>query len=168
MQYSMSTTKGAINANERSSKSPNPFFHGLLRALPTRNSPGKRKILTSFLSLPRELRHTILLSTYDPTDAIEALNRCDTSTGPYKHHSIHCQWFSTWRDSGDVFKQWAETLRKVDDRLVEDVDYVEMKWKEHHLALLKAWKKGMGNDLNLIIKSNGCFGLKEGKEAGSG
>ncbi|RDI88244.1 hypothetical protein Vi05172_g2078 [Venturia inaequalis] len=105
---------------------------------------------TSLLSLPHELRRRILLQTYVPTTAIKALHRCD-STGQYFRYSIYSEWFSTWRNLEEAFLKWAACLGAVDTRLEGDVKYVEGLWKEEHLNLLKAWKRGMGGDLDLAL-----------------
>lgn len=47
-------------------------------------------------------------------------------------------------------------------RLKEDIQHVENLWKEEHLNLLKAWKKGMGGDLNLALGDERCSGFDDG------
>lgn len=38
--------------------------------------------------------------------------------------------------------------------------YVEGLWKEEHLNLLKAWKRGMGGDLDLALTGKSCRELE--------
>lgn len=48
-------------------------------------------------------------------------------------------------------------------RLKEEVKYVESLWKEEHLDLLKAWRKGMGGDLHLALEhGRRCSGTDGG------
>jgi hypothetical protein len=83
--------------------------------------------VVTFLSLPRELRHNILGQTYkfEPLDYLQ-----------WKHYT-----------KGDVvMEDWIEVLRNVDDRLKDDVDYMEPIWKKEVRTWVRQWfVKGEAN-----------------------
>lgn len=47
-------------------------------------------------------------------------------------------------------------------RLREDVQYVQILWKEEHIKLMKAWKKGMGGYLYLTLGNERCSEFDDG------
>jgi hypothetical protein len=89
------------------------------------------KTTTTFLSLPRELRHSILVQSLGDDE----LNLRDW------HRSVLTKWSSmaaySWSDSSTFLsrrknkavKKWASRLRHVHVQLVDDVDYLEEKLK---------------------------------------
>lgn len=82
--------------------------------------PTKKKKATSFLSLPRELRQVILLQSF----------------GRHDHPPPYAPSF---RSRLKYIKDWADTLREVDLRLHDDVDYLEKKVTQRvQKAMLKA------------------------------
>lgn len=72
---------------------------------------------TNFFSLPRELRQMILIYA-------------DNSSHLHKHPH---RWWSTIDTLLQVWEEkrilnWSEVLNKVDERMVEDLDYAARRW----------------------------------------
>lgn len=80
-----------------------------------------------FLSLPHELRQQILLQTMDETfTAVINLDLNDENwSNHYQIYSYHAQLFAT-------------DLKKVDQQIVGDVDYVEEKWNKRFARIFEA------------------------------
>lgn len=88
---------------------------------------------TSFLDLPRELRHQILLQTHDANFLRDAQLLVKE----------YCFWSSNYHRCRRGVKSWALCLRKVHELIVEDIDFVEMEWNK---CLAELWEEGSCGD----------------------
>lgn len=97
------------------------------------NSKHNNEDCTTFFSLPRELRQSILLQTYD----YNILYR-KPSAAPEKKHGPHrwvslmemVDWHKLRKEHLEYVPDWLSILRDVDPRIVRDVNFVEAKWRE--------------------------------------
>lgn len=71
--------------------------------------------LTTFLSLPRELRQAILLQSFDPT-----------SGDPYLCRGWY--WYGCTCDHKKNSKKWGVDLKVVHPALKDDMNFVEKSW----------------------------------------
>ena len=88
---------------------------------------------TTFFSLPRELRQSILLQTYNynilyrkPSAALEG------EDGPHRWVGLMeiVDWHKLRKEHLEYVPDWLTILRDVDPRIVHDVNFVEAKWRE--------------------------------------
>lgn len=101
----------------------------------------------SFLNLPRELRQKIIAETYDIKSLVKRY------AAPYYHRRVY-ELVSAWKSRKRIrctrgtsgyeacqqFVQgvcsWTQTLREVDDRIVEDIEYAKDKFGNGSRELL--------------------------------
>ncbi|TLD37294.1 GTP-binding protein [Venturia nashicola] len=87
---------------------------------------------TNFFSLPRELRQLIL---------VYSDNSSRIYTHPHRWWSALDNLVRVWEEKRIV--DWANVLKKVDERMVEDVDYAAGRWThgfEDWMGLIKSSK----------------------------
>lgn len=117
------------------------------------------KKTTNFLTLPRELRHRILLYTdvsvhcdfrleyYSPPCHPDPA-RCCSCCKNYQERDYQLGRKQSLQRYMENATTWARQLRKVDTRMVDDVDYVEKIWVGDVKALTMEW--GVGEAMGMI------------------
>lgn len=123
----------------------------------TKNLPAKTEskattMPTNFLSLPRELRHAILLQTLDIEVPVPEVRKPDYQRVAHlSHHARDAQDLTYWiRQNGayhvyrdeyaKILKEispWAMVLNKEYDSMDDDLKYVKGKWMETAKAQVK-------------------------------
>lgn len=78
----------------------------------------RKKTPTTFLSLPRELRHKILLLTYDVNDLHD------------QFHLRYSSWNRWYNTNKNYLNKWIVKLKKVHKDMVEDVEFVGRNWAQ--------------------------------------
>lgn len=124
---------------------------------PDPKSSEANKKTTNFLSLPRELHHKILLYTYYIDNDFLKHYSNSYQLGPHSCSCISCDGAGKKKYRLEkeqcLRKFWAKStnwvlqLRKVDTRVVEDVQYVGRVWVEDFKELLLAWEVGEFEEL---------------------
>lgn len=84
--------------------------------------------LPNLLTLPRELRQSILYHSYDAKGL-----RSPSCWFRHKANGPCCHY--------PAIEKWTATLKSVDKRWTEDIDYAEKAWKEHHEKMRAAKAK---------------------------
>ena len=89
------------------------------------------KTPTNFLSLPRELRQSILHQTYEHEIPVHATYR---QFAEAKSTSWRYFYFGGCILPRDM-KTWVKNFKAIDARIAEDMEYIEAVWKQKFKAL---------------------------------